>query len=222
MGFWDICAHLIWPVSCPMCGAVGTIACETCLNALFKRLPLPTCLFCGIPIPCETHGSGSAKIRAGALHEGLVRDVILMLKYGKHEALAFQLGKALGRVFARPDVDFLVPVPLHLKSKRPYNQAEAIAGGLGDVWDIEVSNAARWALDVPTRAGMRRRERLALSSEAFAFDEGLSGRRVSLVDDVSTTGTTLICLAETASEAGVEVAGAFVVAHAVGAQGASS
>jgi predicted amidophosphoribosyltransferase len=143
--------------------------------------------------------------------------MILMLKYGRHEALAFRLGKALGGVIAPPDLDVLVPVPLHLKSERRYNQAGAIARGLGGAWGIEAWDAARWAMDVAARAGMGRRERLALSTDAFVFDEDLSGLRVGLVDDVSTTGATLFRLAGAARSRGADIAGAFVIALARGA-----
>jgi predicted amidophosphoribosyltransferase len=140
-----------------------------------------------------------------------MRELILALKKRKYQALGFHLGRGLASVFPRPDLDLLVPVPLHLKSSRPYNQAEAIARGLGTVWNIEVQSAARWAADVPTRAGMGAAARLSLSSEVFEFED-VDGLRIALVDDVCTTGSTLSRLAGAAQERGAEVASAFVLA----------
>jgi len=158
----------------------------------------------------------SAKIRAGAVYEGHIKDIILALKYGRCEAIGFRLGKALGEFIARPGADFLVPVPLHLKSKRRYNQAESIAAGLGEAWGIEVLSAARWTADVPPRAGMGAAERLSLKSGMFALDEldkNIPGLRIAIVDDVCTTGSTLAALAKAAESYGANVVCAYVVAH---------
>jgi predicted amidophosphoribosyltransferase len=138
--------------------------------------------------------------------------MILALKYKRYRALGPRLGRALALVVPRPRVDVLVPVPLHLNSRRRYNQAEGIAEGLGEVWGIDVLDAARWEIDVPPRAGVSLAERLSLTPDAFGFDADVSGLRVGFVDDVCTTGTTLSCLGKAAVARGAEVAGAFVVA----------
>ena len=211
----EILMHMIWPVSCPVCGAVAELLCESCLRSML-RPQLPRCLWCGESTPCKVHegtAGGGAKIRAGSAYEGHMKDVILALKYGRYEAIGFRLGKALGGIFARPDIDILVPVPLHLKSKRRYNQAEAIAAGLGNIWGIEVRNFARWTADVAPRAGLRMTERLSLRSDVFAFDKNVSGLRIGFVDDVCTTGSTLACLAKAARSSGADVVCAFVAAH---------
>jgi predicted amidophosphoribosyltransferase len=135
-----------------------------------------------------------------------------MLKYEKYAALGSRIGRAMAGVLPRPDLDALVPVPLHLDSKRRYNQAEVLARGLGDAWGIEVLSAARWVLDVPRHAGASLTERLALPHDVFEFDEDISGLRVGIVDDVCTTGTTLSRLAEAVRASCANVAGAFVIA----------
>lgn len=139
--------------------------------------------------------------------------MILALKYGRQEAMGHILGKALHDVFERPDIDVIVPVPLHQKSQRRYNQAEAIATGLGRAWDIEVRSLAYWTVDAASRAGMGMGERLSLKRDVFAFNEDISGLRVGFVDDVCTTGSTLTALAQAARDEGADVVCAFVVAH---------
>jgi predicted amidophosphoribosyltransferase len=145
-----------------------------------------------------------------------MRTLVLMLKHGKYESLGFRLGRGLGNVFPRPDVDFLVPVPLHRKSKRRYNQAEALARGIGAAWNVQVKDVAFWTTDVPTRAGMRVGERLSLSEGAFGFREEVAGLRVAFVDDVCTTGSTLACLAKAAQARDAEIEGAFALAGTPG------
>jgi predicted amidophosphoribosyltransferase len=146
-----------------------------------------------------------------------MRELILMLKHEGYEALGFQIGRACAEAFAaRPEADILIPTPLHLKSKRRYNQALAIARGLGGAWGIEALDAARWTADVATRRGLSAAEREALGSDAFRFREGLAGLRAALVDDVCTTGSTLSRLAAAARREGIEVTDAFVVAQTPG------
>jgi predicted amidophosphoribosyltransferase len=145
-----------------------------------------------------------------------MKDVIAALKYGGYKGIGPRLGRAMGNIFARfswADIDVLVPVPLHLKSKRRYNQAESIARGLGEIWGIEVRSSARWTVDVPARAGLGAAERLSLRSDVFAFDEDISGLRVGFVDDVCTTGSTLAALGKSAASRGAEVVCALVAAH---------
>ena len=205
-------AHMLWPVSCPICGAVAELACACCLRSLF-RPQLSRCLWCGEFAPCKVHKDDRARIRSGAVYEGVMKDLILMLKYARYEAVGFRMGEALGKALTRPEADVLVPVPLHLRSPRRYNQAGAIARGLESAWDIEAWDAARWAEDVPSHAGMGAVERLSLSSAAFAFDGDVAGLRVAFVDDVCTTGATLSRLARAAQNHGAEVVGAFTAAH---------
>ncbi len=142
-----------------------------------------------------------------------MREVIHRLKYGRYSLLGRQLGCAAAGRFERPDVDVLIPVPLHVGSPRRYNQAEEIALGMGRAWGIKVLNAARWARRTKTRAGLSRKERGELSSDVFEVSEGSSGLRAAIVDDVCTTGITLSRLYESCENAGIHVVCAYAVSH---------
>lgn len=202
--------HTLWPVSCPACGRLGQVVCVECLDALLSPR-LPRCLSCGGPAPCSAHPR-SASVLSGAIYRGEVRSIIHKLKYGRTRALGPILGRRLAACWPRPNLDALIPVPLHLKSPRAYNQAEAIARGLGHAWGIPVRSLARWSCDVPVRTRLSREERRILRAEAFAVAPEVSGLRVGLVDDVCTTGTTLSRLASACIAAGAQVEVAFVVA----------
>jgi predicted amidophosphoribosyltransferase len=205
--------HMIWPVSCPVCGAAGSLICSACLKGLLKDPQLSRCLWCGRTVPCGTHADDVA-VRSGAFYGGDMRRVILMLKHGRYRALGPRLGKALAEVFPSPLLDVLFPVPLHRRSPRRYNQAEAIALGLGEAWGVEVWNAARWRHDVRSRRGMNAAGREALPQDAFEVDGNIAGLRVALVDDVCTTGSTLSRLGAACRERGAMLVGACVAAQA--------
>lgn len=206
--------HTLWPVACPVCGRLGQVLCGECLGSLLTR-QIPRCLSCGGPAPCLDH-PWSAPILPGAVYGEVVREIIHRLKYGRTRALGPILGRGLAELHPRPSLDVLVPVPLHLKSPRGYNQAEGIALGLGRTWGIPVRSLARWSCDVPARTRLSRTERRELRVEDFVVAPDVRGLRVGLVDDVCTTGTTLSRLASACTAAGARVEAAFVAAHVPG------
>ena len=210
----DLLLHTLWPVACPVCGRLGQVLCGECLSSLLTR-QIPRCLSCGGPAPCIDHPR-SAPILPGAIYEGKVREIIHRLKYGQTRALGPILGRGLAGLRPRPSLEVLIPVPLHLKSPRGYNQAEAIALGLGRAWGIPVRSLARWSSDVPARTRLSRAERRELRTEDFVVASDVRGLRVGLVDDVCTTGTTLLRLASACTAAGARVEAAFVLAHVPG------
>lgn len=207
----ELLLHLVWPVSCPVCGAVGKVLCEECLCDLMSP-QLPRCLQCGGNFPCRLHPQ-KARIRAGSLYDGVIRDIIFKLKYSGYKVLGKLLGRRLAQIYSKPDADVLLPVPLHEKSKRRYNQAEQIAIGMQEIWDMEICCGAEWSRDIPSRLGMNLAERTALRASSFYIYPEAVGRKVCLVDDVCTTGSTLSRLADACEEKGASAVAAFVVAH---------
>jgi predicted amidophosphoribosyltransferase len=132
------------------------------------------------------------------------------MKYRNGRGTAFLMGKLMAARFARPDVDFLVPVPLHKSSDRDYNQAESMARGAGKIWRIPVVSPLGWRWRTPRQA-------LKLGSEARSLpDDALTGRglgagvRVFIVDDVYTSGSTVRAAARALEKMGASVAGAMV------------
>lgn len=126
--------------------------------------------------------------------------LIHLIKYGNRP----ELGVALGQIFTRElkqsnffnDIDLIIPVPIHSskKRKRGYNQSEMIARGISKETGIPVSNnlVAYQAHSTQTRKNAIGRW---LNSEGIfgaIGEEGLDGRHVLIVDDVITTGATMI------------------------------
>lgn len=102
------------------------------------------------------------------------------------------MGQTLGRTFPRPEADALVPVPLHIESARSFNQSEALAQGLRKEWGIPVLDALAWRERRTGQATLEEKERRNMPSGAITVGrKGLAEKQVVLVDDVSTTGTTL-------------------------------
>ncbi len=92
--------------------------------------------------------------------------------------------------------DLIVPVPLHIKRlrQRGFNQAGVLAGELGRKIKTPVSVCALFRKNVTQpQTSLKRGERLKNVKGAFEIaDSGkVRGRRILLIDDVFTTGTTL-------------------------------
>jgi ComF family protein len=152
-----------------------------------------------------------------------VRDVIQALKYDRSEQSAHLLSRALAEylhedIAARKLMSnapvYLIPVPLDAKRKRDrgYNQIGLVVDSLPE--EFKNGTLARIAAPMlerirETRAqtSLPRTERLTNVSDAFAASsaELLDGAYVYLIDDVATTGATLVNAARPLEAAGATV-----------------
>lgn len=182
--------HLFWPSTCPICGAIAEDVCTVCCSELID-VEGPSCLLCGGPVPCETHGDLPAY--SGSIHSGMARELVLLIKYGGRARLAREMGISLaGSVSAPLPGAVLVPVPLHRSSPRKYNQARWIASGLGEIWRLPVKDSLSWTVDREPQTAMGGEARAAIPKDAMKWrGSGLGGVSCIVVDDVKTTGTTL-------------------------------
>ena len=115
------------------------------------------------------------------------------------------MGSALGH-YAAVDLlesetfrefDYIVPVPLHPNKlrKRGYNQSECIANGLSEVLRVPVDTQTLIrVIENPTQTKKTVYERWENTNGIFDItsSERFEGKRILLVDDVLTTGSTLI------------------------------
>ncbi|MDR3355496.1 MAG: double zinc ribbon domain-containing protein [Synergistaceae bacterium] len=205
----DSLIHIIWPTACPICGRLGKLACEECMETLVG-LNEAFCMACGQPVPCAAH-PGGPECRAATEYFGACRDVVHVMKYENGRSLARNMGVIMGRRLPRPRADFLVPVPLHAGSEREYNQAEVIAEGASSVWGIPVRPVLRWDADVERQALRSSGGGRQLPAGAMAVNRAVAARSaVLLIDDVFTTGSTLAAASDALRKVGAEVKGAAV------------
>ncbi len=172
------------PPRCAGCGASGSWYCVTCRDG-------------SDPI---RHTIGPLTVTAAGAHEGPLRDAVHRLKYGNEPGLAAELGTLLaariGADLARgAAVDAIVPVPLHRvrERERGYDQARALAAVAAGVAGLPLCPALHRLRSGPAQATLGQRERQANVRGAFAGIAGsLRGLHVALIDDVTTTGATLL------------------------------
>ncbi len=129
--------------------------------------------------------------------EGTLRTAIHRLKYEGVTALARPLGYLMAEYWLRQPMpsDVIIPVPLHRDRhrKRGFNQAALLAEELSGQINIPIAQTtlARHRATA-SQIGLDFDERRRNVDDAFrCVANGLAGRRVLLVDDVYTSGSTL-------------------------------
>ena len=111
------------------------------------------------------------------------------------------------RIGKASDVDLLVPVPAHpvRVRERGYDVTDVWARHLAALEGVPVARALARVRQTPPQAGADRAQRLANVRGAFAAGPeaaSVAGRRVALVDDVVTTGSTVRTAAQVLDELG--------------------
>lgn len=133
-----------------------------------------------------------------------MRTAVVRLKYQGRPDLGRPLGAMLRRavVTAGLSSDLVVPVPLHSVrlAERGFNQASLLAREVAEACG-RFSVALRRREARQRQASLGREERLANLGGAFVAD-GVRGRTIMLVDDVCTTGATLLACEQALLEAG--------------------
>jgi len=190
----------------------------------------PRCASCGEPgswfcVPCRLQcepvaHEGRLAIRAAGAHAGPLRAAIRRLKYGGEPGLAEELGELVAIELARDlarglTIDAVLPVPLHRSraAARGYDQAFLLAHTVAANTGLPLRPALHRIRGGSPQVELDRVARAANIRGAFVAEAGsLRGLRVALVDDVATTGATLMDAAAAARAAGARAVRAYVVA----------
>ncbi len=129
---------------------------------------------------------------------GNVQKILHVLKYRNCPELGIMLGRWFGNTIkeAGYEFDILVPVPLHKTRlrQRGYNQSDKIAEGMSitleTAWIDDIVERTQKTI---TQTGKDRIDRFENVANIFSLlkPEAIEGKRVLLIDDVVTTGSTL-------------------------------
>lgn len=226
--FFNALLDVILPPICHICHSFIPNAdklhiCPTCRD----RLPLvfsPLCSICGIPFTgagddhrcgaCLTHPPHFDSARAHFLYEGPIRDLIHSFKYNQHTHLRSPLAlltlEGVGGFLANHKPNLIVPVPLHHSRLRHRGFNQAVL--LGRIFSRQLSLSMLPDALVRTRPTepqimLSAAERRLNVKGAFSVKraERIAGKRILLLDDVITTGSTMDECARELKKAGAEV-----------------
>lgn len=217
----------VFPPACRICRARlenGNFICEAC-EKLSSRLESPFCSGCREILPegdflqCPVCAKPQRMpVFALGVFDLYNRELIHRLKYYGDEPAGKYLGGELGKLVAgfgsSSGWDAIVPVPLHWTRKwsRGFNQSWILARGVSNTTGLPVLPALRRVKRTKDQTRLSREERLANVRGAFRVVSDVGGKKLLLLDDVTTTGATLEECRRALAEAG-----AFQVSAAVAA-----
>lgn len=197
-------AGVIFPRVCEVCSRSLTHGEETiCLYCLtdMPRTGVHTDTFSIIHKRLASH----VRLERGAawfyyFRENPFARMIQRAKYNSRPALAYKLGAMYAREIAPDgfftDIDVIIPVPLHRFKYlcRGYNQSEEISKGIESVTGIPIETGWLRARRHSTQTRRNAYDRWLNTRGIFSVNNHslMAGRHVLIVDDVLTTGATMI------------------------------
>lgn len=224
----------VFPPRCAGCVRLGSQFCLRCRHQLRSVQP-PWCSSCGCTIDPDTTGLRDRcaecvldplplhAVRSVALFEGPLRLAIHRFKYRGRAAAArgladLMIAPARLALAGTPTgaQTIVVPVPLSAvrERERGYNQAALLAAPLARALRLPLDCAAlHRTRHTPSQVGQSRPQRRENVRGVFASHSRLDGRHVLLVDDVTTTGSTLGSAAAACLTAGAMAVCAVTVAR---------
>lgn len=229
----------LFPPLCHVCRTfipeAGSLhICAVCREKM-PAITHPLCTVCGVPFvgagtdhpcgDCLKHPPAFDAARAALIYDGPGRHLIHAFKYSHKIHLRRPLGlltaQSLADFVAACGPDLIVPVPLHVKRLRGrgFNQAILLGEVLAREWGIPLHRRAmgriRWTEPQINLTAELRRNNV---KGAFSVRDApaVTGKRVLLVDDVFTTGSTVEECAKVLKKAGASRVVVITVARALG------
>ena len=222
----ELPAQLLFPPTCPGCQRLVRqpfALCGQCWPKL-RFIERPWCEVLGTPFSHEI-GEGMvsadaianpppfARARAAVSYNGVARQMVMSLKFSDRTELAPTMARWMMRIGTDllADADAVAPVPLHRGRffQRRFNQSAELARALCKLSGKPFMPDAMMRIRATRQqVGLGARERADNVRGAFRVPERrrslLHGRRVLLIDDVYTTGTTVSAVTKVILAAGAQ------------------
>ena len=188
-------AEIIWPrgVACLCCGNLndGEFICSDCSAALEMMRVKPR---------------EQGKIRSAYRHDGVARDLVLMLKLDCAEDAAYVLAKKMAKevksMNLSPDTILTwVTMPEDRLRRRGIDHGRTLCEALSELCGMEMRQLLKRCGRFSTQRGLRREERLKNLNGTVVCTERVNVP-VLLIDDVTTTGTTAAVCSQALLKAG--------------------
>lgn len=205
---------------CNVCGKEifdGEYFCKECLDSLpFNDQSI--CEHCGRKtkiaedycLTCKGVLTEVDKARSCFDYDGSIKKLILGAKYNGKKYLLEIFSEYLSALYFKNlfAVDYLTFIPMTSKAerKRGYNQSKVMCELVSGKVNVPVFYGAVKKKETPRQAKLDRSQRLKNLTDVFKIEDKklIEGKKVLIVDDVTTTGSTAEALAKKLKSAGAQ------------------
>ncbi|OGC24167.1 hypothetical protein A3J90_00700 [candidate division WOR-1 bacterium RIFOXYC2_FULL_37_10] len=195
MQFLKAILDLVFPPKCEICNSLGPdLFCKKCFAQISYLKP-------------------STFVHSIGIYENALKKAIKKFKYGKKTELAKPLGEIMARYIqsnlGRQFIDFFVPVPLYHKRyhERGFNQSELLSHQISIMMGIPTVIGLLYRLrETIPQFDLPKKDRFKNVKGAFAVTAPsfVENRKIALIDDIYTTGSTISECTKVLREAGAQ------------------
>jgi len=221
--------NILFPIHCANCNTKLTFnnkdyLCDTCIKSIRFYAP-PFCIRCGRSI--DSFDKNIEPICADCIgknyffkqswqcceYSGIIKELIHKLKYNRRLYTKHLFSNILldyfNRHIGRQNIDIILAVPMHKDSidRRGFNQAQLLTEALSEKTEVpSLRNTLLKIKKTKDQIGLNRYQRMKNLKDAFTIKnkQPIEKKRVLLIDDVFTTGTTMDECAKVLSLSGAE------------------
>ena len=217
----------LYPPQCGGCRGQGQAWCAGC-NSRLRLLEPPLCPHCGKPQPssslcktCLAHPMAYTALGSWAVYADPLRSALHRLKYKRDISLGIIFAEKLAGCLENLGwkVDLVLPVPLGVARlrERGYNQSSLLAFPLAlSVGLTYAPGALSRVRETHTQVDLNASQRKENVSGAFrARPNMVTGKKVLVIDDITTTGSTIEACALALFQAGADRVYGLTVARAL-------
>ena len=210
ISFWSRLLDLISPRMCVVCGSRLAVTEETLCSKCYLHLPrtdFRNNLYENVMAKLFWGRIAIEKADALFFYEphAETAHILYELKYKNHPEIGVVMGRMMAKELMRSGlyegIDAIVPVPLAKKRERErgYNQSLELAKGVSEVTGLPIADKVVVRTKfVGSQTQRGRWERNENVENVFELVDGdsINGKHLLLIDDVVTTGATIIACAQ--------------------------
>ena len=219
----ELLQNLFFPPRCPVCDQVlwaGEKICGPC-GTKIQHITEPCCKKCGKPLEderreycpdCAHKKHFYTQGKAVFVYQGGIRESMYRFKYANRREYAAYYAREAAALYQdwvfKNQIEVIVPVPMYRwkKRRRGYNQAETFARALGRELGLPVdAGLVRRVRNTVPQKELNGGQRAANLKNAFQLAADIvKYKKILLVDDIYTTGTTIDTVSEVLLKGGAE------------------